>query len=125
MVAPLNSLTFRERGPMSARHLRKSRAIVSRREPVGSLTLKSRSFRYARRRRAVSFASPTTRLNGFRCTLAIPGSPVFFKSSAWAFAEMEVGAGTWSVRFVDHQGKSLHCCTAVGPGMCEPRPCAP
>jgi hypothetical protein len=47
-----------------------------------------------------------------------------FFSDRWGFATLELGAGSWGVRFEDSRGRALHCCEARGTGACEAVRCA-
>jgi tartrate-resistant acid phosphatase type 5 len=51
------------------------------------------------------------------------GTELFFASTAWGFAVLEVWPAGWSVRFEDVTGKPLHCCQATYPGNCRPVAC--
>ncbi len=53
------------------------------------------------------------------------GAQLFFASTAWGFATLEVSARHWSVRFQDDQGEPLDCCQADFPGACQPVACGP
>jgi len=54
-----------------------------------------------------------------------PDAELFFASTAWGFAVLEISPGGWSVRFEDDAGAPLHCCTATFPGSCRPAACGP
>jgi len=54
-----------------------------------------------------------------------PGAQLFFASTAWGFATLEVSEKAWSMRFEDHRGEALHCCQAGFPGSCQPVACGP
>lgn len=54
-----------------------------------------------------------------------PGAQLFFASTAWGHAVLEVAEGHWSVRFESAEGEALHCCQARFPGSCQPVACGP
>lgn len=54
-----------------------------------------------------------------------PAAQLFFASTAWGFATLEVSATHWSVRFESDEGEALHCCQAAFPGTCQPVACGP
>jgi len=53
------------------------------------------------------------------------GAQLFFASTAWGHAVLEVSERHWAVRFESDQGEALHCCQAVFPGACQPVACGP
>jgi hypothetical protein len=53
------------------------------------------------------------------------GAQLFFASTEWGFAALEVSAAHWAVRFESDRGEPLHCCHAVIPGRCQPVACPP
>jgi len=58
--------------------------------------------------------------------VSAPGARLLFASTRWGFGVLEVGEnGTWSYRFIDDAGRSIHCCTASARGRCEPSACPP
>jgi hypothetical protein len=57
--------------------------------------------------------------------VSAPGAQLFFASTAWGFASLEVSAAAWRVRFESPDGEPLHCCHAVFPGSCQPVACPP
>jgi hypothetical protein len=57
--------------------------------------------------------------------LSTPGAQLFFASTAWGFAALEVWEGAWRVRFEGVDGAPLHCCHATFPGACQPAACPP
>jgi hypothetical protein len=54
-----------------------------------------------------------------------PAAQLFFASTAWGFATLEVSATHWSMRFEGDAGEPLHCCQATFPGACQPVACGP
>jgi hypothetical protein len=48
---------------------------------------------------------------------------VRFAMTAWGFAELEVAAGRYRLRFLDDRGDPLHCCEAGAEGPCRPVEC--
>jgi len=54
-----------------------------------------------------------------------PAAQLFFASTAWGFATLEVSATHWAVRFESEKGEALHCCQASFPGTCQPVACGP
>ncbi len=55
--------------------------------------------------------------------ISTPGAQLFFASTAWGFASLEVSERAWVVRFESTEGEPLHCCRAVFPGACQPVAC--
>jgi hypothetical protein len=53
------------------------------------------------------------------------GAQLFFASTAWGFASLEVGERAWLARFESTEGEPLHCCRAEIPGPCQPVACPP
>jgi 3',5'-cyclic AMP phosphodiesterase CpdA len=51
------------------------------------------------------------------------GAQLFFASTAWGHAVLEVRGRSWSVRFEGADGEPLHCCRAEHPGACQPVAC--
>jgi hypothetical protein len=72
------------------------------------------------------FVSGSTAMGGWPADFVVywPASAqVRFATTAWGFAELEVHAGGYSVRFVDDGGEPLHCCEAGAEGACRPVVC--
>ncbi len=58
--------------------------------------------------------------------VSAPGARLLFASTRTGFAVLDLHAdGGWSYRFVDSSGKTIHCCTALARGHCEPVTCPP
>jgi hypothetical protein len=57
--------------------------------------------------------------------LSAPAAQLFFASTAWGFATLEVSARAWLVRFESTSGEPLHCCHADFPETCRPVACPP
>jgi len=53
------------------------------------------------------------------------GAQLFFGSTAWGHAVLEVSERHWAVRFQSAEGEALHCCQASFPGACQPVACGP
>jgi len=64
---------------------------------------------------------PEERFGGY----APPAAQLFYASTAWGFALLEVWPGAWRVRFEGVDGEPLHCCHAAFPGACQPAACPP
>jgi tartrate-resistant acid phosphatase type 5 len=52
------------------------------------------------------------------------GGQLLFASTTPGIGLLAVRQGGWDYRFEDTQGAPLHCCSATGPGPCEPVSCA-
>jgi tartrate-resistant acid phosphatase type 5 len=70
----------------------------------------------------VSGSAAKTRLEKFGPEPA-PGARLFFGSTVWGFAVLELFPAGWSMRFLDEQRTPLYCCEAQGTDRCEPVAC--
>lgn len=72
------------------------------------------------------FVSGSTAMGGFmRMKVVTPArARPLFATSAWGFAVLEADARGYWVRFVDAEGRPLHCCAAGETGPCRPADCS-
>lgn len=57
--------------------------------------------------------------------VSAPGATLLWASTAVGFGLLEVGRSGWSYRFLDGDGRALHCCRASDRGACQPMSCTP